>query len=61
MALVGSLTVGLYLFYDINVTELNSLTLVSLSQGYATAATDALRASYLAAATVMQLILSRQC
>jgi hypothetical protein len=51
MALVGSLIVGLYIFYDISVTELNSLTLVSLSQGYATATTDALRASYVAAAT----------
>jgi hypothetical protein len=51
MALVGSLIVGLYLFYDISVTELNSLTLVSLSQGYASATTDALRSSYVAAAT----------
>jgi hypothetical protein len=51
LALVGSLTVGLYIFYDISVTELNSMTLVSLSQGYASAATDALRASYVAAAT----------
>lgn len=51
MALVGSLIVGLYIFYDISVTELNSLTLVSLSQGYANAATDALKASYVAAAT----------
>ena len=39
------------LFYDISVTELNSLTLVSLSQGYASALTDALRASYVTAAT----------
>lgn len=51
LALVGSLIAGLYIFYDISVTELNSLTLVSLSQGYASATTDALRASYVAAAT----------
>jgi hypothetical protein len=50
-ALLGSLTVLFYLFYDISVTELNSLTLVSLSQGYATATTDAARAAYVAAAT----------
>ncbi|MGD1055122.1 MAG: DUF4386 family protein [Nitrososphaerales archaeon] len=51
LALVGSLIAGLYIFYDISVTELNSLALVSLSQGYASATTDALRASYVAAAT----------
>jgi len=33
------------------VTELNSMTLVSLSQGYTAASSDALRASYLGAAT----------
>lgn len=41
----------MYVIFDICVTELNSLTLVSLSQGYASATTDALRASYVAAAT----------
>ena len=51
MALVGTLIAGLYIFYDISVTELNSLTLVSLSHGYASATTDALRASYVGAAT----------
>jgi len=51
LALLGSVIAGLYIFYDISVTELNSLTLVSLSQGYATATSDALRASYVAAAT----------
>jgi len=51
LALVGTLIAGLYLFYDISVTELNSLTLVSLSHGYANATADALRASYVAAAT----------
>jgi hypothetical protein len=51
LALVGAVFVFFYLFYDISVTELNSLTLVSLSQGYASAPTDALRASYVTAAT----------
>jgi hypothetical protein len=37
--------------YDVCVTELNSPTLVSLSHGYASATTDALRASFVAAAT----------
>jgi hypothetical protein len=50
LALVGSLISFLYIFYDMSVTELNSLTLVGLSQGYALAATDALKAAYLAAA-----------
>lgn len=51
LALVGTLFVFLYLFYDISVTELNSLTLVSLGQGYASASTDAARAAYVNAAT----------
>jgi hypothetical protein len=51
LALLGSVIVGFYLFYDISVTELNSMTLVSLSQGYASATTEALKASYVAAAT----------
>jgi hypothetical protein len=51
LALIGTLLSLFYIFYDISVTELNSLTLVSLSQGYASAATDALRATYVAAAT----------
>jgi hypothetical protein len=50
-ALAGTLIAGIYLIYDISVTELNSLTLVSLSNGYATANTEAVRASYVAAAT----------
>ena len=50
LALVGTLIVGFYLLIDLSVTELNSLTLVSLSQGYAGAATDALRASFVSAA-----------
>lgn len=51
LALIGTLFVGFYLFYDISVTELNSLTLVSLARGYGTAASDALKAPYIAAAT----------
>jgi hypothetical protein len=51
LALLGSLLSLSYSIYDFWVTELNSLTLVSLSQGYASAANDALRASFVAAAT----------
>ena len=51
LALIGTLFLFFYLFYDISVTELNSLTLVSLGQGYASAPSDAARAAYVAAAT----------
>lgn len=51
LALGGGLFAMFYAIYDVSVTELNSLTLVSLSQGYASAATDALKASFVAAAT----------
>ena len=51
LALIGTLFVFFYLFYDISVTELNSLTLVSLGQGFTSAPTDAARASYVTAAT----------
>jgi hypothetical protein len=51
LALIGTMLSLFYIFYDISVTELNSLTLVSLSQGYASATTDALRTAYVAAAT----------
>jgi hypothetical protein len=51
LALFGTLLSLFYSFYDISVTELNSLTLVSLSRGYANATSDSLRASYVAAAT----------
>jgi hypothetical protein len=51
LALVGSLFAMFFSVYDVCVTELNSLTLVSLSHGYAGASTEALRASYVAAAT----------
>jgi len=51
LALLGAVIQLFFVFYDVSVTELNSLTLVSLSQGYSAAATDALKASYLGAAT----------
>jgi hypothetical protein len=50
LALLGTLLSMFYIFYDISVTELNSLTLVSLARGYASATTEALRASFVAAA-----------
>jgi Domain of unknown function (DUF4386) len=51
LALIGSLLLMFYTIFDVGVTELNSLTLVSLSQGYASAGTAALRASFVSAAT----------
>lgn len=51
LALLGSLFAMFFNIYDICVTELNSLTLVSLSHGYVGAATDALRTSLIAAAS----------
>jgi Domain of unknown function (DUF4386) len=60
VALVGSILSIVYVLFDICVTELNSLTLVTLSQGYASAATDALRAPYIAAATYGVAALSTQ-
>jgi hypothetical protein len=51
LALLGSLFAMFFNVYDICVTELNSLTLVSLAHGYAAATTDALRVSFIAAAT----------
>jgi hypothetical protein len=50
-ALLGFLFCLFYVIYDVCVTELNSLTLVSLSQGYISATTDVLKASILGAAT----------
>jgi hypothetical protein len=50
LALLGSLFAMFFNIYDVCVTELNSLTLVTLSHGYAGATTDALRASFAAAA-----------
>lgn len=60
LALVGSTLSIVYVLFDICVTELNSLTLVTLSQGYASATTDAVRASYVAAATYSVAALSTQ-
>jgi hypothetical protein len=51
LALLGSLLAMFFNVYDVCVTELNSLTLVSLSRGYVTAASDTLRASFVGAAT----------
>jgi hypothetical protein len=51
LALLGSLFAMFFNVYDVCVTELNSLTLVSLSHGYATATTDAARAAFVGAAT----------
>jgi hypothetical protein len=50
-ALIGSLFVIFYAIYDVSATELNSLTLVSLSHEYALVTTNATRAFYIAAAT----------
>jgi hypothetical protein len=51
LALLGSTFSMFFNVYDVCVTELNSLTLVNLSQGYASASNDALKASFVAAAT----------
>jgi hypothetical protein len=51
LALLGSMLAIFYAIYDVGATELNSLTLVSLAHGYANATTEALRASFVAAAT----------
>jgi hypothetical protein len=49
-ALLGSLFLLAYAIYDFGVTELNSLTLVSLGHEYALASAESLRASLAAAA-----------
>jgi Domain of unknown function (DUF4386) len=51
LALLGSLVALFYAIYDVASTELNSLTLVSLSHGYALATTEAVKASFVTAAT----------
>lgn len=51
LAIMGTALQLFFVVYDVAVTELNSLTLVSLSQSYTTASTDAMRAAYLGAAT----------
>jgi hypothetical protein len=51
LALLGSVFAMFFNIYDVCVTELNSLTLVSLSHGYAGATSEATRAAFVAAAT----------
>lgn len=50
LALAGTILSLVYCVYDIFVTELSSLILVHLAQGYAGAMTDAVRASIVASA-----------
>ena len=50
LALVGTALALVFPIYDIPVSELNSLMLVSLAHGYANAPTAALQAPYIAAA-----------
>jgi hypothetical protein len=50
LALLGSAFAMFFNIYDVCVTELNSLTLVSLAHGYAVATTDTLRVSFVSAA-----------
>jgi len=50
LALLGSMFAMFFNIYDFSVTELNSLTLVSLAHGYVGATTDALRATFVSAA-----------
>ncbi len=50
LALMGSLLAMFFNIYDICVTELNSLTLVSLAHAYAGATTEALQATFVGAA-----------
>ena len=51
LALLGSLFAMFFNIYDVCVTELNSLTLVNLAHGYASATTNALRTTFVSAAT----------
>ncbi len=60
LALIGSLLVLFYAIYDVSATELNSLALVGLSQGYLNASSDAGRASFVAAAAYGYQILPYQ-
>jgi hypothetical protein len=50
LALLGSVLSMFFNIYDVSVTELNSLTLVNLAQGYAGASSEAARAALVAAA-----------
>ena len=51
LALLGSMLAMFFNIYDFSVTELNSLTLVSLAHGFAGASSDVLRATFVSAAT----------
>jgi hypothetical protein len=51
LALLGSMFAMFFNIYDVCVTELNSLTLVKLSQGYASATSEVVKATYVAAAS----------
>ena len=51
LALIGTALALLFPVFDISVSELNSLVLVSLAQGYSSATTTAAQAPYSAAAT----------
>jgi hypothetical protein len=50
LALLGSLIVIFYIIYDVSVTELNSLTLVTLSHAYVATTSEVVRASLVGAA-----------
>ena len=50
LALLGSLFSMFFNIYDVSVTELNSLTLVSLAKGYAGATGEAAKAAFVGAA-----------
>jgi hypothetical protein len=51
LASLGSLIVIIYIIYDFSVTELTSLTLVNLGHAYASATSQAVRASLIGAAS----------
>jgi hypothetical protein len=51
LALIGCIFAMFFNVYDIAITELNSLTLVNLSHAFASASTDAMRSSFIAAAS----------
>jgi hypothetical protein len=50
LALLGSMFAMFFNIYDVCVTELNSLILVSLSHGYAAASSEAFRSTFVSAA-----------
>ncbi|HVM70430.1 MAG TPA: hypothetical protein VMT91_01620 [Anaerolineales bacterium] len=50
LALLGSILSMFFNIYDVSVTELNSLTLVSLAKGYAGATSEAAKAAFVGAA-----------